>query len=160
MNTKKVMTAALAACCLVLSAGLAINATGASTPKDKVLFGVLNGKNEIGTDGKKRAGDLDGKGSATAIVAEGKLCYGLTNKNISNPTGAHIHKGTRGHNGPIVVTLTAPSDGTRGASSDCVNIDPALAKQIQKNPQKFYWNIHSSEKTGGAIRGQVSARSN
>ena len=160
MSSKKVMAVALATGVLGTAGGAAISATGATTPKDKVLFGVLNGKNEIGPDGKKRAGDLDGKGSATAIIDDGKLCFGLTAKNIGNPTGAHIHRGTRGENGPIVVRLTPPSAGDPGASSGCVNIEPSLAQAILKNPRKFYWNIHTSDKPAGAIRDQVSAKRN
>ena len=160
MSRKQVLAVALVTGILGGAGGAAISATGASAPKDKVLFGVLSGKNEIGPDGKKRAGDPDGKGSATAIIDEGRLCFGLTSKNIASTTGAHIHRGKRGENGPIVVHLTAPSPADPGASSGCVNIAESLARQILRNPRKFYWNIHTSEKPAGAIRGQVTAKRN
>lgn len=159
MSKKKVLAVALATGALGVAGGAAITATGAPSPKDRVLFGVLNGKNEIGPDGRKRAGDLDGKGSATAIYDEGKLCFGLTAKNISTTTGAHIHRGNRGTNGPIVVELVKPN-GDPGASSGCADVSAATANAILKNPRKYYWNIHSTEKPGGAIRGQVSAKRN
>ncbi len=158
MSRKQVLAVALVAGTLGAAGGAAISATGAPTNNDKVLFGVLDGKNEIGPDGRRRAGDLDGKGSATAIIDEGRLCFGLTSKNIATTTGAHIHRGTRGENGPIVVHLTAPSPADPGASSGCVNIAESLAREILRNPRKFYWNIHTTEKPAGAIRGQVTAK--
>jgi hypothetical protein len=134
----------------------------AKGPAASVFFGVLLGKNEIGTDGKKRAGDLDGRGSASATIDTdtNELCFGLTAKDIAEPVAAHIHKGTKGENGPIVVPLTPPSAGDPGASSGCVAIDAALAKALAKNPRKYYWNIHTADFPGGAIRGQVSRKSN
>ncbi len=108
MSRKKVIAVALAIGCLGAVAGVVAGAIGAATLpccKGGPLYGVLNGQNEIGPNGKKRAGDPDGKGSASAIYDEGRLCYGLTVKNIGNPTGAHIHRGKRNKNGPIVVRL-------------------------------------------------------
>lgn len=160
MSRKQVLAVALATGIIGAMGGAAISATGAPAAKDEVLFGVLNGKNEIGPDGKKGAGDPDGSGSATATVDGGKLCFGLTSKNIASTTGAHIHRGTRGVNGPIVVRLTAPSPADPGASSGCVDIAESLAGEILENPRKFYWNIHTTDKPGGAIRGQVSAKRN
>jgi len=141
--------------------GLAVQSVLAGTNpccKGGPLYGVLNGQNEIGADGKKKAGDPDGKGSASAIYDEGKLCFGLTVKNIGTPTAAHIHKATRGQNGPVVVPLTAPSAGDPGASSGCVDVTETLARAILKNPHKYYWNVHTSDFPGGAIRGQVFVR--
>lgn len=160
MNRKKVLAIALAAACLGAVAGAVVNATGAATLpccKGGPLYGVLNGQNEI-KDGKKRAGDPDGKGAVSAIYDEGKLCYGLTVKNIGNPTGAHIHRGVRGRNGPIVVELKEPSAGDPGASSGCVDISQNLARTILKTPRKFYWNVHTTDYPDGAVRGQVFAK--
>lgn len=121
------------------------------------LYGVLLGANEIGADGKKRAGDKDGRASASATIDEGttKLCFGLTAKNLDEPVAAHIHKGERGRNGAVVVTLVAPSAGDPGASSGCVDIAASLAKSITKNPHKFYWNIHTKDFPAGSVRGQL-----
>lgn len=158
---KKVLSVALATGLLGAAGGAAITATGATSNENKVLFGVLNGKNEIHpTTGKKRAGDLNGRGSATAIYDEGKLCYALTAKNIGNTTQAHIHKGTRGKNGPDVITLDEPSAGDPGVSSACKTVAESAIKPILKNPHRYYWNIHTSDKPDGAIRGQVSSKRN
>ncbi len=161
MGRKKVLAVALATGCLGAIGGAAVNVAGGAVAqccKDGPLFGVLNGKNEVSPTGEKRAGDPDGKGSASAIYDEGRLCFGLTVKNIGTPTGAHIHRGTRGKNGPIVVHLSQPSAGDPGASSGCVNVQESLARSILRRPHRFYWNVHTSEYPAGAIRGQVFAK--
>lgn len=124
------------------------------------LFGTLLGKNEIDAEGKKRAGDLDGRGGATAVIDAdtNQLCFALSVKDIGTPIAAHIHKGTKGENGPIVVPLTPPTAGDPGASSGCVDVDPALAKAIAKNPRKYYWNVHTEDFPAGAVRGQVTKK--
>ncbi len=157
-SRKQVLAVALVTAILGAAGGASINATGASTNNDRVLFGVLNGKNEIGPDGRRRAGDLDGKGSATAIIDGGRLCFGLTSKNISATTGAHIHRGKRNENGPIVVHLTPPSPADPGASSGCVSVSESLANELLKNPSKFYVNVHTAAFPGGAVRGQLKAQ--
>ena len=149
-------TAGFAAAAVLFSA----SAGSATKVKEGSFFGVLLGKNEIGADGKKRAGDLNGRGSASAVIDDGKLCYGLTVKDIDNPTGAHIHKANKGRNGGIVVPLKPPSDGDSGASSDCVEISDSLARAIAKNPHKYYWNIHTDKFPGGAVRGQLFRKTN
>ncbi len=161
MSRKKVLVIALAAGCLGVAGGAAVSVTGAATLpccKGGPLYGVLNGQKEVAPNGRKRAGDPDGKGSASAIYDEGQLCYGLTVKDIGNPTGAHIHRGTRNKNGPIVVPLDPPSAGDPGHSSDCVEVSESVARSILRNPHRFYWNVHTSEYPAGAIRGQLFAK--
>jgi hypothetical protein len=122
------------------------------------LFAALNGQNEIGQDGKKGAGDNNGGGSFSAVIKGQQLCYGLAVRDIGNPTMAHIHRGGRNTNGPILVTLTHPQSGDPGASSACMEISPSLLRQIRKNPGKFYVNVHNSAFPDGAIRGQLFSR--
>ena len=74
-------------------------------------YGWLSGLNEIGEDGERGAGDRNGRGSASAIIDGGRICYALTVRNIQDPVAAHIHRGGRRVNGPIVVEFEAPSAG-------------------------------------------------
>jgi hypothetical protein len=126
-------------------AGLAL----AETP----YLADLKGSNEVPT-----AGDPDGKGAATVsfdfystTVAE--VCWDLAYSGIAAPTGAHIHRGAAGVNGPIVVDFGAP-----GATSHkgCLEITATLADEILANPAGFYVNVHNTEFTSGAIRGQLA----
>lgn len=125
---------------------------------DRVLFAKLNGRNEIGPDGKKGAGDPDGRGGFTALVADDEVCFGLTVDNIDPPAAAHIHRGKRGENGPVVITLTVPSGGDPGATGGCVPPDggnTALLEEILKHSNRFYVNVHTAEYPSGAVRGQL-----
>jgi CHRD domain len=125
----------------------------------RALFAVLTGRNEIGADGRRGAGDPDGRGSFTAIVDGDQLCFGITVTNLDAPAAAHIHNARRNQNGPIVVPLTQPTAGDPGASSGCVTVDPALAQAILKNPHKYYANVHTAAFPNGAVRGQLGRKS-
>ena len=41
------------------------------------------------------------------------------------------------------------------ASGCTTGVDPALVKDIRKNPENYYVNVHSSVFQPGAIRGQL-----
>jgi CHRD domain len=147
---------------ITLFVGLAATASAkrpashaASTSSGAALFAVLSGRNEVGPNGRRGAGDPDGRGSFTAMIDGNQLCFGITVMNIDTPTAAHIHRGKPNEAGPIVVPLTQPSAGDPGASSGCVTIDPALAAAILKNAHKYYANVHSGTYPAGAVRGQL-----
>jgi hypothetical protein len=172
MRTRIVLTLVVAALAAVaITAGAIADKPGdkphkKNTPHAKkvkvdtrALFAVLTGRNEIGTDGRRGAGDPDGHGSFTAIVDGDQLCFGITVTNLDTPTAAHIHKGRRNENGPIVVPLTQPTSGDPGASSGCTTIDPALGQAILKNPHKYYANVHTGAFPNGAVRGQLGRKS-
>jgi hypothetical protein len=127
--------------------------------KDGVaLFAQLSGRNEISaTTGERGAGDPDGFGSASFTFDGGQVCFGITVANLDAPVMAHIHRGRKNENGPVVVPLTPPAAGDPGASSGCVAIDPALAAEIQANPRGFYANVHTAAFQAGAVRGQLKA---
>jgi hypothetical protein len=175
---KKVLTT-LAVVALMGASALAISSLASATPDrddargeakartksaakaDRVLFARLKGRNEIGPDGRRGAGDLDGRGGFTALIAADQVCFGLTVDNIATPTAAHIHRGRRNQNGPIVVTLSAPSAGDPGAASGCVSPDggnTAVLGQILAHPNRFYANVHTGDFPNGAVRGQLKHR--
>jgi hypothetical protein len=158
-----VLAAAAAAVTLLATGALAggtHSKSHVSASKEKrALFAVLTGRKEVDANGNKRVGDPDGRGSFTAIVDGGKLCFGITVTNLDAPVAAHIHKGRPNQAGDIVVPLTAPTEGDPGASSACVDIDTTLAKAILKNPHKYYANVHTAAFPGGAVRGQLFAKS-
>ena len=130
-----------------------------SQRENRALFAVMTGRKEVGPDNRRGAGDPDGRGSFTAIVDDGQLCFGITVKNVDQPVAAHIHRARPNRSGPIVVPLTQPATGDPGASSGCVAVDPALAAAILKHPHKYYANVHTTAFPAGAVRGQLFGRS-
>ena len=130
-----------------------------SQRENRALFAVLTGRKEVGPDNRRGAGDPDGRGSFTAIVDDGQLCFGITVKDVDQPVAAHIHRARPNRSGPIVVPLAQPASGDPGASSGCVAVDPALATAILKHPHKYYANVHTTAFPAGAVRGQLFGRS-
>jgi hypothetical protein len=162
----KIRYLAVAALVGALSVALVTAAIGAKKsppPKAKTFYAVLLGKNEVSTTtGKKRAGDLNGRGGATAIIDGNQFCFGIVVRNIDGPVAAHVHRGRPSVNGPIVIpeapatSLTPPASGDPGASSGCVTVNnSALLAAIKRNPHKYYFNVHTSAFPNGAIRGQI-----
>jgi hypothetical protein len=132
---------------------------GGHKKSSAVLFAQLSGRNEISaTTGQRGAGDPDGFGSASFTFDGDQLCFGITVANLDAPVMAHIHRGGKDVNGPVVVPLTQPATGDPGASSGCVPITPELAPvaaDIQAHPRAYYANVHTTAFTGGAVRGQL-----
>lgn len=134
----------------------ALSLSNSSAANHPPLFATLSGGYEVDMKGMAAKGDSDAYGSATIILnpMQNKLCFALTVDNVDPTTAAHIHKGTAGMNGPVVVPLTAPTM-SPGASSGCVTIDPALLKDIQDKSTGYYVNVHNAKFKDGALRGQL-----
>jgi hypothetical protein len=74
---------------------------------------------------------------------------------------AHIHIGTAGNNGVIVVNtgLTAGevtlTNGVGTFTKNGIPVTAANAQAILNNPAGYYFNAHSTAHPGGVIRGQL-----
>ena len=170
MRTRIVVpVAAVCAATAVLGAGTVASGQPASTSskaqgggalENRALFAVLTGRKEVDAEGTRGVGDRDGRGSFTATVDGGQMCFGITVKNIDAPVAAHIHRGGPNVAGPVVVPLEPhPTSGDPGASSGCVDVDGDLARAILRNPHRFYANVHTGPFPGGAVRGQLFRKS-
>ena len=149
------VSALIAGAAVADSAAQPAASNSASSQRGAALFAVLNGRNEVSANGRRGAGDPDGRGTFSAIIDGTQLCFGITVTNIDQPTASHIHKARPNQSGPIVVPLTQPSAGDPGASSGCVTVDAGLAAAILKNPSKYYANVHTTAFPAGAVRGQL-----
>jgi hypothetical protein len=167
MRKRILMTLAIAVAAAVAVTAGALAGSAKKPPKShataklesRALFAVLTGRNEVDANGRRGAGDPDGRGSFTAIVDGNKLCFGVTVTNLDTPTVAHIHPGRRNQSNPPIIPLTAPTSGDPGAASGCVTVDPTLAQAILKTPHKYYFNVHTAAFPNGAVRGQLSRKS-
>lgn len=107
-----------------------------------------------GTAERPGPGDPDGTGTATFRINPGleQVCFTLTVANIEPALAAHIHVAPATDPGPIVVPLTAPTD---GSSEGCVAVDRELAIDLIQNPENYYVNVHNAQFPAGAVRGQL-----
>lgn len=121
-----------------------VNRVGAAGETKTYAAGLV-GANEVAP------GDPDGAGSATITINTGtnELCWNVKVANLSNVAAAHIHNAAAGANGPVKVDFA-------GQLSGCSTLTAQLAGEIVATPANFYVNVHSSEFTGGAIRGQLA----
>lgn len=166
-----------------LAAGVALAATPVLAGHlNIVLEAALDGRQEVGAGHDQRiVGDPRGGGEAYVFGIDQNrttLCYLIEATGIAelheapgNGRMAHIHRGARGENGPVMVTLAWPQD---GRSADCIAEDrilpsgaPAFARdpatgaplataaEILTHPDAFYINVHNAQYPAGAIRGQL-----
>lgn len=119
--------------------------------------GSFSGRAEVaaGATDNRIVGDPNGRGEAYVFsTGGGVVCYVLEVENIEQATAAHIHEAAAGSNGPVVVTLSPPTNGT---SAGCVDTgDADLAADITlRESSNYYVNVHNAEYPGGAVRAQL-----
>jgi hypothetical protein len=111
---------------------------------------ALTGFQEVSAPNQFNNGDPDAFGVADLLIdsSTNTIDWHFCVADLTLPlTGAHIHQGAAGTNGPIVVDFGAQLSGTG-------LVDPDLASVIA-NPKGFYVNLHNADFPGGAIRGQL-----
>ena len=135
---------------LVATMALAGTVLAAETTLTATLAGVQEGDTP---------GDEDGAGTASIVIdpAAGTACWTLTAESITPVTQSHIHIGSEGESGDIVVPLDV--DGFEGSSEGCIEPmeDAAVLQEIVDNPAGYYVNLHTEDFPAGAIRGQLAA---
>lgn len=138
-----------------------------------VLMGIMSSDNEV----PAQTPSATGMGLVVALAtldANGGLATGVTYQSVNyhigdstNFTGLHIHLGSAGANGPVVINSAIPSSTLVDPSGNGVvgpyytEIDPTNATQVATfanlfaNPQATYINIHTNAHPGGIIRAQL-----
>jgi CHRD domain len=141
--TTVLATAAVSATALI---GLSAPAQ-ADHPDRRHLRANLSGAKEV------PPGDPDGRGVASVTLRPNmaRVCFDISVHNVSRVVGAHIHRGARGTNGPIVVDFNTADNGLDG----CVNAPAWLLRAIRDAPYRYYVNVHTTQYPDGAVRGQL-----
>ena len=109
----------------------------------------LTGANEA------HRGDPDGSGSADISFADEltRVCWDLNDLEGLGPiTGAHIHRGGPGVDGPVVLPL---KQATEGGWRGCSNETGWVQRAFDEGLSNYYVNVHTAEYPNGAIRGQL-----
>jgi hypothetical protein len=138
---------------LAATAVFAASSPAATTTK---LYAFLDGKAET------KAGDPDGHAriGMTFDRAKGRICFDLRKFKLETPAGAHIHKGLKGKDGPVVAALiTKPTGAGRGKITGCSGkVARTLIDAIIARPAGYYVNVHTATYPDGSVRGQLTTR--
>jgi CHRD domain len=156
MSKRLLKTAALA---VMTAAVAAIGPSGALADEKTATFTIqLSGAAEVCPTA---SGTCGGPGTGTATITVDRnartVCYSITTQNVALPLlAAHIHEAPVGVAGPVVVPLfTSPVNSA--ATSGCVtDVNKNLLKDILRNPEEYYVNVHNAPFPNGAVRGQLS----
>jgi CHRD domain len=108
------------------------------------------------------AAELTGNGSATAEVRvepeRGRICWelsGFAGAFDGEVTAMHIHAGSPGRVGPVVLEFLSGNDACTevGASP----ISASTLEDMADAPDAFYVDVHTTRHPDGAARGQLGA---
>jgi hypothetical protein len=95
---------------------------------------------------------VSGSGSGSFRVAEdGTVSGSVTTKDVAG-TMAHIHRGAKGTNGPVIVPLDKNGD------TYSVPAGRKLTAEQLKDLKagNLYVNVHTAKNKGGEVRGQLN----
>ena len=100
-----------------------------------------------------------------------RVSYWLNISGLSEITGAHIHNGSSGQNGDVVVTLSGP-ESAENAQNPVISLKgnitndklqgPLASKELSElvslmSDGTVYVNVHTGEFQNGAVRGQIAS---
>jgi CHRD domain len=96
--------------------------------------------------------NVPGSGSGTFRVAEdGTITGSVTTKDVEG-TMAHIHRGAKGTNGPVIVPLEKKGETYSVPAGRKLTADQL--KDLKAG--NLYVNVHTNRNKGGEVRGQLS----
>ena len=95
--------------------------------------------------------NVPGSGSGSFRVAEdGTITGSVTTKDVEG-TMAHIHRGAKGSNGPVIVPLDKNGDTYTVPAGR--KLTAAQMDDLKKG--NLYVNVHTNRNKGGEVRGQL-----
>ena len=121
MNNKSKIVAGIAGIGVAVAVGLGSAGGAGAAHGGALATGTFDGRAEVATaaTNDKIVGDPNGRGEVYVFsTGGGVICYVLETDKIAPATAAHIHEAAAGSNGPVVVTLSAP---TNGSSAGCID---------------------------------------
>ena len=94
---------------------------------------------------------VPGSGSGSFRVADdGTITGSVTTKDVQG-TMAHIHRGAKGTNGPVIVPLDTKGDTYSVPAGR--KLTPEQIADLKAG--RLYVNVHTAQNKGGEVRGQL-----
>ena len=117
--------------------------------RTKVVSATLSGS-AASPKGPAGAG---GTARITLNLASGRACWTLTVRGTDKPVSAHVHLGTSGKVGEVVIPL-----GDTFSRRGCV-LSPPHALRAVADSLSLHVDVHTTKHIQGAMRGQLRAAS-
>lgn len=143
MNTI-ILKSRFALAIVALIAGAFVGGAGIATAGEVKVN--LNGDQEV------PAVQTSATGSGAVTVEDDKSIKGKITTSDIKGTGAHIHEGAPGKNGPDIIALKKTSDNEWSVPGGAKLTD---AQYDAYKAGNLYINVHSDANKGGEIRGQL-----
>ena len=124
---------------------------GGASAQVSTYVANLTGANET-----PNPADPDGVGFVVVTMDQGAgtIVFTAYAQSINTIVMSHIHRGAAGVTGPIIIPFNMTF--VNGVSSGTLTgIAGSLLSEIVANPPGYYFNIHTTDFPGGAIRGQL-----
>lgn len=137
-------------CVWLVAAFCFLFAAGASA-QVSVYTALLTGANET-----PNPADPDGVGFVVLTIDQGAntIKFIAYVQNIASIAASHIHRGAAGVTGPVIIQFNQVFD--EGVSKGTLTgIGASFLAEIVANPPGYYFNIHTTDFSGGAVRGQL-----
>src|SRR6476619_2931968 len=162
--------AVLAAILSVSTFSIVLNSAKVQAQEGQTFSASLSGKDEVPPT------ESNSTGTAKFQVDENssQISYWVNVTGIKKINQAHIHNGTEGQNGDIVVTLSKSKSAKGNESPPNLGFSGNITKDDLQGPLKgkeisdlvklmsdggAYANVHTDKYPKGAIRGQISSTS-
>ncbi|WP_371782003.1 CHRD domain-containing protein [Streptosporangium subroseum] len=130
--------------------------TATASTADSYYAATLVGKNEVPVKGGPKVGDKNGDAYAVIRIHGNEISYAVRWDGIATPTAFHIHSGKAGKNGDVKVPFFMEAlPGSAKALAGTVKADGGTVSGIKRNPSNWYFNVHTGEFPGGAVRAQL-----
>lgn len=142
---------------MVAAATAALTSLSACETLEEAYLENTSATYEVQLLGANEVHQASTSGSGTAEITFSdeltRVCWDLNDLQGLGPiTGAHIHRGAAGVDGPVVLPLArATEGGWRGCSSETGWVQQAFDEGLSN----YYVNVHTAEYPRGAIRGQL-----
>ena len=159
MNRLRRRALATAVLTVVVTALAALLPGGALADEKTATFTIqLSGAAEVCPTAPTTCGG-SGTGTATITIDRNArtVCFAITTQDVALPLlAAHIHEAPVGVAGPVVVPLFTSPVNSAAATGCVTDVNKNLLKDILRNPEEYYVNVHNAPFPAGAVRGQLA----
>jgi hypothetical protein len=161
---KKLPIIAIIAAIISISA-ISMSLNSIQAQEGETFSAILSGNDEVPPTQSPATGSAKFQTNENGT----QVSYWINITGLNEITGAHVHNGSAGQNGEVVVTLSGP-ESTQNAESAVISLTGNITNDKLQGPLAgnelselvglmsdgiVYVNVHTGEFKDGAIRGQI-----